>query len=152
MRLLPVLLLCFAACETPPPVREALRVESEAMYAFKDDHDRIVESLFSDLQGALEQQVRLIENYEIKAKGAQIAQADLMQLLEQARKKREEIAEKVRLLKIKVKAADKNFEIALQVHASVTSFLSSGSFGGAAVDGLMQQVSGLLGSRLKLPE
>ena len=151
MRYVIPLLLVLAACETPAPVKEASRVEAEALRAFKADHDAILEALLSDLQGALEQQVRLIENYEIKAKGAQVPQAQLMQLLEQARKKREEIDTKMKALKVKVAAADKNFEIAMQVHAAVSSFLDGGNYTGAAVDDLFQKVSGLMGSRLKIP-
>lgn len=144
-----VMLMACAGCGTPAPVREAVRVEAEALRAFKADHDAIVEALFSDLHLALETQIRLIENYELKAKGPTVTQADLAALMEQARKKREEVAEKLKALRAKVKTADRNFEIAMQIHDTVASFLKGGDYSGPAVDGLLENVTGLLGSQLK---
>lgn len=140
---LALLLMVLVACSTPPPIQRASVVEEQALLAFKQDHDAIVKALFDDLALALETQIRLIEDYEIKAKGNAVAQADLAALLGQARKKREETAAKLDLLRVKVKAADRNFEIALQIHASIAAFLNRASFNMDDVAGLLGQVSGL---------
>ncbi len=139
-----VMALVLAGCgSTPPPVKEASKVEREALLAFKADHDAIVDALFSDLHLALETQIRLIENYEIKAKGPNVPAADLAKLLEQARQKREETAAKLKALRAKVKTADRNFEIALQIHDSIDSFLRRAAFDGASAEDLIRQVGGL---------
>ncbi len=130
-------------CSTPPPIQRASVVERQALEAFKQDHDAIVKALFDDLALAFETQIRLIEDYEIKAKGNAVAQADLMALLSQARKKREETAAKLDALRAKVKSADRNFEIALQIHDAIDGFLNRKSFGMDDVAGLLGQVAGL---------
>lgn len=126
--IIPVLLLVVIGCSTPPPIKQASQVEYEALVAFKADHDSMVAALFSDLALALETQVRLIEDYEIKAKGATVAQADLMTLLGQARTKREDLSKKLDALRAKLKTADRNFEIALQIQQSIDAFLNRSTF------------------------
>lgn len=126
--ILPLLAVVLIGCSTPPPIKQASQVEYEALVAFKADHDAMVAALFSDLALALETQVRLIEDYEIKAKGATVAQADLMALLGQARTKREELTKKLDALRAKLKTADRNFEIALQIQQSIDAFLNRSTF------------------------
>jgi hypothetical protein len=137
-----VLTLIFAlvGCSTPPSVKQASQIERQAVVAFKADHDAIVKALFSDLALALETQIRLIEDYEIKAKGATVNQVDLMTLLAQARKKREEIAQKLDTHVAKVKEADANFTIFLRIHDAIDAFLQRKTFGAEDLEQLFTQI------------
>lgn len=143
-----LVVLGLAACSTPPPIQRASLIEGQAMAAFKSDHDLIVLALFSDLALALETQIQLIENYEIKSKGAAVSQADLSLLLEQGRKKRAEIAAKLDALRAKVKTADKNYEIAVQIHQSIATFLDRPAFDMSDVSGLIGDVVALKSGQL----
>jgi len=147
--ILPLLAVVFIGCSTPPPIKQASQVEYEALVAFKSDHDAMVTALFSDLALALETQVRLIEDYEIKAKGATVAQADLTTLLGQARTKREDLTKKLDLLRAKLKTADRNFEIALQIQQAIDSFLNRSTFSVDDVADLIGTVYDLKGKQGK---
>lgn len=118
----------FVGCSTPPPIQRAVVVERQALLAFKQDHDKIVDALFTALEDELEKQIRFIENYEVQLKGALIAQVDVQTLMTQARKKRDELKTAMQQYREKVKAADKNFEIALQIHDSISGFLNRKSY------------------------
>jgi len=146
--ILPCLAIILSAgCSTPPPIQRASAVQGEALLAFKSDHDKIVAALFSDLALALETQIQLIENYEIKLKGANIPAADLSTLLGQARTKRTEIGAKLEALRAKVKTADRNFEIAYQIYQSIDGFLNRPSFTSGDVADLIGQVFTLKGTQ-----
>jgi hypothetical protein len=135
----------FVGCSTPPPIQRASKVEREAMLAFKDDHDKIVDALFAALEGEMEKQIQLIENYEVKIKGANLAQADVQTLMTQARKKREELGLAMQKYREKTKLADRNFEIALQIHDSIAGFLDRKAFD-------MNDVAGLVDTTLNLKD
>jgi hypothetical protein len=135
----------FVGCATPPPIQRAVQVERDAMLAFKDDHDKIVDALFTALEGEMEKQIQLIENYEVKLKGANLAQADVQTLMVQARKKREELGLAMQAYRGKTKLADRNFEIALQIHDSIAGFLNRSSFD-------MNDVVGLVDTTLDLKD
>jgi len=131
-------------CATPPPIEQASTVEAQAFQAFKSDHDAIVKALFDDLSLALETQVRLIEDYEIKLKGANVPQADLEKLLAQGRAKRDELAAKLVAYRTQIAGADKNFTIALQIHEAVDSYLRRPPFDASSFSGLLGQITPLL--------
>lgn len=113
------------------------------MAAFKADHDAIIAAYHADLTLALETQIRLIEDYEIKLKGPTAKAEDLTALMAQARDKRTEIAAKLAAISAKVKTADRNFEIALQIHAAIDSFLNRPTVSEEDVQGLFQTIMGL---------
>lgn len=138
-----LLAVLFVGCATPPAVRQAHQVEQQAFTAFKLDHDAVVNALLSDLALALETQIRLIEIYEIKAKGDPVNQAVLLPLLTAARAKREEVASKLEVHRAKIKSADGNYEIAVQIHTAIGQFLGHGSIDASDVDALAEQVSAL---------
>ena len=130
----------FVGCSTPPPIQNAVLVERQAMLAFKQDHDKIVDALFTALEEELEKQIRFIENYEIQLKGATLTQADVQTLMTQARKKRDDLKTAMQQYRDKVKTADKNFDIALQMHDSVSGFLNKKSYDMQDVVDLSSQV------------
>lgn len=133
----------FIGCATPPPIQRAVLVERAAILAFKSDHDKIVDALFNALEDELEKQIRFIENYEIQLKGVTIAQADIQMLMTQARKKRDDLKTAMQQYREKVKGADKNFEIALKIHDSISGFLNRKSYDMNDVVDLDDQTSNL---------
>ena len=148
-----VLLLAFLfiGCATPPAIRQAHQTELQAFTAFKADHDAVVNALLADLALALETQIRLIENYEIKVKGDPVAAATLMPLLDAARAKREEIAKKLDAHRVRIKSADGNYDIAVQIHTAIGQFLGHGSIDASDVDALAEMVGTLKSAQTPTP-
>ncbi len=138
----------FVGCATPLPVKQAEATELQAFVAFKKDHDAIVTALLSDLALALENEIQLIENYEIRAKGATVAQADLMTLLNQARAKRADIAKKMEAHRAMIATADGNYQIALEVHAAVSDFLGHDGITVNDLDTLLSTVLSLVAKQV----
>lgn len=125
--ILPVLVGCSS---TPPSIAQAHAMEGQAAALYRSDALRYLIAQEADLRLALDGQIDLIRDYELKLAAGPDGKVDLARvtdLLAGAKAKRAEIEGKLASARAKLEQSEANWRIAAEIHGRVQDYLSEPS-------------------------